>query len=154
MFLEILQNSQKRLQHRSLPIKVLSEISEHLEKKTRQKVMNELTILFTNKTIRRCCDDRLVLVNVFLHLTTARIYQSKYANVKTLQFEFFIFQLFAKPVRHGPKCNTPKKFIWEHRVIFAIFANSEKESQIQKVLQKQPVKKMSLCYQIYSLEFK
>ena len=115
--------------------------TEHLEKKTRQKVMNELTILFTNKTKRRCCDDRLVLVNVFLHLTTARIYQSKYANVKTLQFEFYIFQLFAKPVRHGPKCNTPRKFIWEQRVIFAIFANSEKESQIQKVLQKQPVKK-------------
>ena len=126
MFLEILQNSQKRLQHRSLPIKVLSEISEHLEKKTRQKAMNESTILFTNKTIRRCCNDRLVLVNVFLHLTTARIYQNKYANVKTLQFEFFIFQLFANLLDMDLNVTHPKN----------LYGNIESYLQYLQILKK------------------
>ena len=35
---------------------------------------------------------------------------------------------------------THSENLYGNKVIFAIFANSEKESQIQKVLQKQPVK--------------
>ena len=54
---------------------ILNEIPEHLEKKTKKKFIDALTIPYTNKTIKRCCDHRLALVKVFLHLGNRLPYQ-------------------------------------------------------------------------------
>ena len=54
---------------------ILNEIPEHLEKKTKKKFIDALTIPYTNKTIKGCCDHRLALVKVFLHRGNRLPYQ-------------------------------------------------------------------------------
>ena len=54
---------------------ILNEIPEHLEKKKKKKFIDVLTMSYTNNTIKRCCDNRLALVKVRLHLGNLLPYQ-------------------------------------------------------------------------------
>ena len=54
---------------------ILNEIPEHIDKKKRQKFIDALTISYTNKTIKTCCDHRLTLVKVLLQLDNRLPYQ-------------------------------------------------------------------------------
>ena len=47
---------------------ILDKIPEFLEKKIKQKFIDALKVSYTNKTIYRCCDHRLALAKVLVHL--------------------------------------------------------------------------------------